>query len=105
MYMDDYLSDNEIANACSKLLSKEYKKIDRSLKTFGELAVLFDTCEKKTNNEWNENCENLINEVIKTNIAKKYFNISMEDAKEELRRKFPINKNKNKKREYKLKNI
>ena len=97
----EYLSEKQIANACAIFLEKEYKKIDKSLKLFSEFAILFDSCKFRGDAQWRLNASESIEIIKKLDINQTYFSISLEQAKEELNSKMPLNKNKVTKRKYK----
>ena len=99
--VEKYLNQKEIANCAAKLMQNEYKKIDKSLKFYGELAVLFSGCNYRGNNETIFEADNSLNILKNLDFESKYLNISVEQAKEYLTKILPINKNKNKIRNYK----
>ena len=103
--IDQYLTQNEIANGCAYLLEKEYRKIKNSLNNFGDLAVLFNSCEIKGINEWSSNAEDEIEEIKKMKIEEIFFKSSLNDVKISLEKKLPFNKNKYEKRKYKEKDL
>ena len=82
-------------------MNKEYKKIDQALKIYSDLAVVFDKSEYKGNNEEIFNADYSLRVLKKLNIEKEYLNISIEQAKINLSKILPINKNKNRVRNYK----
>ena len=96
-----YLNPKEIANCCAMLMNKQYKKIDKAIKIYSYLAILFDGCDYKGNNEEIFNANNSLDIIKNLYISKSYFNLSIEEAKNNLRKILPINKNRNKIRSYK----
>lgn len=102
---EKYLSQNEMANGCANLIEKEYKKIKNSLQNYGELATFFRALKIRRFNYWSYNAENMINEIKGMNIEKLYFNTSLNEVKDNLIKKLPLNKNKNKNMHYKENNL
>ena len=92
---ENYLNQKEIANCLAILMNKEYKKIDQALKIYSDLAVVFNKSEYKGNNEEIFNADYSLRVLKKLNIEKEYLNISIEQAKINLSKILPINKNKN----------
>lgn len=99
--IDEYLSEREIAMSCAILMKKEHKKIDLSLNIFSQLATLFESCKYKGNSEIIHDAEESINVLKELKIEERYFNATLEEAKNTLNNILPINKNKNIKRLYK----
>ena len=99
--IDEYLSEREIAMSCAILMKKEYKKIDLALNTFSQLATLFESCKYKGNSETIHDAEQSIKDLKEMKIDEKFFNTTLNEAKNALNKMFPINKNKNRKRVYK----
>lgn len=91
--IEKYLSKKNIAQSCGKLMEKEFKKIDNSLKTFSELAVIFNNCDFIGSSEWSRNANNCIKYIKNLNIKKTFFNITKEEAFQSLSKKLPLNKN------------
>lgn len=100
-HINEYLTEKQIAFGCAKIMMNEYKKIKTSLKFFAELAILFKHCRFSGSSIWREDAEQQIKELENMDIKKVYFSNSISEAKEELERKLPINKNRNKTRKYK----
>lgn len=101
LHADEYLTQKQIAKSCASILEKEYEKICNSLKIFSEVATIFESCNFVGMSLWRNNARNSINKIKYLNIEEKFFRIALENAKMELSKKMPINKNKNKKRVYK----
>lgn len=80
--IEHYLSQNEIANGCSTLLVKEYRKIKNSLENFGELAILFKSIKLKGLGYWIFETEKMIEEIRKMNIEELYIKISLKEVQE-----------------------
>lgn len=97
--MYKYLSNKMIAHCCSKMMEKEFRKIENDLNNFADLAILFNSCEFEGNSEWRRKATNSIKTLKNLDIKKKFFGITKEDAIQNLTQKFPLNKNKKYKKE------
>ncbi len=75
-------------------MENEFKKIEKSIELFSELAILFESCDFNGASEWRSNAEDKIEYLQKLDIKKKYFCITKEDAFNLLYEKLPLNKNK-----------
>lgn len=100
-YIDEYLSKREIARFCAKLMDQEYIKIKSAIEFFSELAILFSKNEFVGATIWRCNAKSQINEIQNLRINEKYFNKTESQVKEVLRKKLPVNRNRNKNRKYK----
>lgn len=92
--IESFLSKKDIAHSCAKLMENEFKKIEKSIELFSELAILFESCDFNGASEWRSNAEDKIEYLQKLDIKKKYFCITKEDAFNLLYEKLPLNKNK-----------
>lgn len=91
---EELLTTKNKAHCCAKLMINEFKKIEKSLALFSELAILYESYNFVGASEWRRIAEEQIKVLKKLDVKKKYFNINKEMAVNLLCEKFPLNKNK-----------
>ncbi|MBR4414248.1 MAG: hypothetical protein IKS59_02900 [Aeriscardovia sp.] len=97
--INEYLTDKEIANASANLMNKEFNKIQKSLEIYSNLAIIFLNSNRKGYSQCRNDALETINYIKNYNLEK-VLNKNIDDARKYLETILPINKNKNKNRQY-----